>query len=219
LRVDVRVEKSKYRGGMGDTILFSIFFDLYSHMKNHIFVSTSTLAVGAALIIMSGHAFASDGTISFTGSVDASTCTIATSGVAGSFTIPLPKVSVQALKAAGNTAGDTPFEIRLTGCSDVTGNIATNFEAGTAVDLASGRLNNTTVGGAGKVQIQLLNAGNGSAILVGNPMASQNSVGAALTGSGSAGTATLRYFARYYATGVATSGAVASQVTYSLVFP
>jgi major type 1 subunit fimbrin (pilin) len=188
-------------------------------MKTNYFASVSAVVVGAALIVMSGQAAASDGTISFTGSIDASTCTITTSGASGSFSVPLPKVSTQALKATGNTAGDTAFEIKLTGCSDVTGNISTNFEAGTAVDVPSGRLKNTAVGGASNVQIQLLNASNGSPILAGNPIASQNSLGSALTASGATGTATLKYFARYWATGVATSGGVASQVTYSLVFP
>jgi major type 1 subunit fimbrin (pilin) len=189
-------------------------------MKKTFSPSILTLAAGAVLLALSGHAAASDGTISFTGSIDASTCTISTSGSGGNFTVALPKISTRTLDGSGDTAGDTAFEIRLSGCTDVSGNVATHFEAGTAVDLASGRLRNTaTSGAANNVQIQLLNASNGSAISVGSPFASQNSLGTALTASGTTGTATLRYFARYYATGAATAGAVASQVTYSMVLP
>ena len=195
------------------------FFIETGDMKIPFFSSASASVVGAALLVIGGHATASDGTISFLGSIDASTCTITTAGTSGSFVVLLPKVSTQALKTEGSTGGDTAFEIKLTGCSDVSGNIMTNFEAGTNVDMPSGRLNNSAPSGAKKIQIQLLNATNASAILVGHPIASQNSLGAALTANGDKGVATLRYLARYYATGVSTPGTVTSQVTYTLVFP
>jgi major type 1 subunit fimbrin (pilin) len=192
------------------------------YMKTQFIRSIAALAVGAALVGMAGQASASDGTITFTGSVDASTCTINTTGTAGSFTVTLPKVSAKVLGAAAETAGDTAFSIQLTGCSDTVGNISTNFEAGSAVDVATGRLNNTAITTpATSVQLQLLNA-NGSPIIVGAPVASQNSLGVALASDGAptpAGVGTLNYVARYYATGAATAGAVASQVTYSLVLP
>jgi major type 1 subunit fimbrin (pilin) len=192
-------------------------------MKMQFVRSISALAVGAALVAMTGQASASDGAITFTGSVDASTCTISTSGTAGSFTVPLPKVSVAALDTVAETAGDTAFSIRLTGCSDTVGSISTNFEAGSAVDAATGRLNNTAATTpATNVQLQLVNASNNSPIVVGAPVASQNSLGVALASDGAptpAGVGTLNYIARYYATGAATAGAVGSQVTYSLVLP
>jgi major type 1 subunit fimbrin (pilin) len=180
-------------------------------------------ALGAALIVLSAQASAADGTITFEGSIDASSCTINATGTRASFTVQLPKVGVNALAAAAQTAGDTPFSIRLSGCSDIAGNVSTNFEAGTAVDTATGRLNNTaTIGGAKNVQLQLLNASDGSAIVIGAPTASQNSHGVALApeaAESSVGVATLNYFARYYATGAATAGSVSSLVTYSLIFP
>ncbi|CAB3785063.1 fimbrial protein [Pararobbsia alpina] len=187
-------------------------------MKKNYYHSISARALGAALVILSGHAVASDGTISFTGSIDASTCTIST-GTSGSFSVPLPTVTAQTLSAVGNTAGMTAFEIKLTGCSDTSGNVKTDFQAGSAVDMASGRLKNTKSGGATNVQIELLNASDLSQILVGKPIGSQNSASTALTTSGTTGTATLKYFARYYATGKTTSGDVASQVTYSVILP
>jgi major type 1 subunit fimbrin (pilin) len=178
---------------------------------------------GATLIILSAQAWAADGTITFEGSIDASSCTIEATGGGASFTVQLPQVGAQALSAAAQTAGDTPFSIRLSGCSDVAGIVWTNFEAGTAVDTATGRLNNTaTIAGADNVQIQLLNASDGSPIVVGAPPTSQNSHGIALVPDADVateGVATLNYFARYYATGVATAGSVSSIVTYSLILP
>jgi major type 1 subunit fimbrin (pilin) len=193
------------------------------NMKTQFSRSISAFAVGATLAALSGHALASDGTITFTGSVDASTCTVVTTGTGGSFTVALPQVSSGTLAAVGKTAGDTAFTIKLTGCSDIAGNVSTNFEAGTATDLSTGRLNNTTLaGGATNVQIQLLNATNGSPIVVGSPGASQNSQSVALTSDGATpptGIATLNYFARYYATGASTAGSVSSLVTYSMILP
>ncbi len=192
-------------------------------MKKRILQLIPAVTLGAAFAALPGRVMASDGTITFTGSIDTSTCTISTTGTGGSFTVALPKVSSQVLRATGQTAGDTAFTIRLTGCSDIAGNVSTNFETGTAVDQASGRLNNTaTAGGATNVQIQLLNASDASAIVVGAPVASQNSHGTALASDGATpptGNATLSYIARYYATGVSTAGSVASQVTYSLILP
>jgi major type 1 subunit fimbrin (pilin) len=199
----------------------NIFMKLY--MKIPFSRSISAFAVGATLAALSGHALASDGTITFTGSIDASTCTVVTTGTGGSFTVALPQVSSSTLAAAGETAGTTAFTIKLTGCSDIAGNVSTNFEAGTAIDVATGRLKNTTVaGGATNVQIQLLNGNDGSPIVVGSPAASQNSHGVALTSDGATppkGSATLNYFARYYATGASTAGSVASLVTYSMILP
>jgi major type 1 subunit fimbrin (pilin) len=183
----------------------------------------SAFAVGATFAALSGSALASDGTITFTGSVDSSTCTVTSGGGGASFTVGLPQVSSNVLAATGQTAGDTAFTLKLSGCSDVVGNVSTNFEAGTAVDVATGRLKNTTVdGGATNVQIQLLNADDGSAIVVGGASASQNSHGVAIASDGgtpAAGIATLNYFARYYATGISTVGPVTSLVTYSMILP
>jgi major type 1 subunit fimbrin (pilin) len=192
-------------------------------MKKSTMQLIPAVTLGAAFAALPGHALASDGTITFTGSIDASTCTISTTGTGGSFTVALPKVSSGVLSATGQTAGDTAFTIRLTGCSDIAGNVSTNFETGVAVDQASGRLNNTAAtGGATNVQIQLLNANDSTPIVIGGAPGSQNSHEVPLASDGAtppAGNATLSYIARYYATGVSTAGAVASQVTYSLILP
>lgn len=166
-------------------------------------------------------AVAADGTITFTGNVVDTTCTISGgTAAARDFTVALPKVSASALNADAKTAGDTPFTITLSGCKSgtnaATGTVRTFFENGANVDASTNRLKNTAASGASKVQIGILNAGDRSVIKVGAPDASQNSTKATLDSSGGI---TLNYVAQYVATGgAATAGAVTSSVTYSLVY-
>ncbi len=155
-------------------------------------------------------AHASDGTITINGQVNAATCTVAVTGTSGS-TVTLPTVATTVLAAAGNTAGQTAFSIGLTGCSAGVTKAATYFEAGPNVN-AAGRLNNPV--GAANVNVELVNSNGTTPIVIGSA--------APTTGIGSfpvaSGSATLNYFARYYATGAATAGAVATSVTFSMVY-
>ncbi len=162
----------------------------------------------------SGAALASDGTITFNGSIVASTCDINGNGTgSGTFAVNLPPVSTTALAAAGTTAGRTGFNIKLTNCNPSSGNVHTYFEPGPDTN-AAGRLNNHVVGGAGNVNIQVLNdtfqhinlnAADGSQSSQTVPIQS--------------GSASLQYYAEYFANnGAATAGAVQSTVTYSLIY-
>jgi major type 1 subunit fimbrin (pilin) len=156
-------------------------------------------------------AFAADGTITFNGEIVANTCTI-NGGAGQSFTVTLPKVMASALASSGQTAGTTPFQIALTNCTPDGGNVHAYFEAGATTDAATGRLL-TSAGGAANVQIQLLNS-DLTEIKAGFADALQNSKSAAVN----AGSATLSYFARYYATAAATAGLVTSSVLYTIVY-
>lgn len=156
-------------------------------------------------------AFASDGTINFTGNITAQTCTIASSIGGKDFTVALPTVSASTLAAAGQTAGDTAFTILLTNCTPDTGAVRTHFEAGATVN-SNGRLIQQT-GTATQVDIQLLN-GDGSVIKAGDPVATQNSKSTNIN----AGSASLPYIARYFATGQATAGTVSTMVNYSIAY-
>ncbi|ELA01380.1 fimbrial protein [Cupriavidus metallidurans] len=189
-------------------------------------IRTKILATSLLLATMSPAAFAVDGTITFTGRVTGQTCTISGNGrPAGDFTIVLPTVTASTLNTAGNIAGRTPFNIRLTNCNPNTGNVAVHFEPGAAVDLGTGRLKNTVVNspasgstpaitGASNVQIGLLNS-DMTNINVGAAFASQNSQRVAIT----SGAATLQYYAQYVATGAATLGTLQTSATYSIVYP
>lgn len=167
--------------------------------------------VFAGMAMASQQAFAADGTISFTGQIQASTCTI-NGGTPGSssFSVTLPTVTAPALSAAGQTAGTTPFQIALTSCP-TTLSAHTFFEPGPNTDMTTGRLKNT--GTATAVQVGLLND-DLTQIDVSKADGSQNSASAALT----SGSATLKYRAQYYATGVAGAGSVTSSVAYTIVY-
>jgi len=173
------------------------------------FLACAALIGGIAMV---SAAQASDGTIQFTGSVTGNTCTVTND------LVTLPPVAKSNLKVEGQVTGQTPFAIKLTGCTDgnatraqLTGAVKAYFEPGATVDLASGRLKvsgGTTT--AEKVQLQLLNS-DGTVIKIGDA--------STITGATLAeGAATLNYAVRYYATGTAKAGTANSSVTFSIVY-
>jgi len=171
------------------------------------------LAAVVAGLALSSSAFAADGTITFTGAITDTTCAVSVGGTGNAnATITLPTVQTTSLPAVGATAGTTPFDIVLSGCTGGTLNTAsTHFESGSTVDSATGRLHNTS-GSASGVQLQLLNASHGSIVAGG---ASQNDVPVSIT----SGTGTLSYYVQYYANaGAVTSGSVGSYVDYSISY-
>lgn len=169
--------------------------------------------MAAVMGLSAGGAFASDGTINFNGALTATTCTINGNGTSSkNFTVTLPTVSTSTLKALGDTAGSTSYNIALTNCAPVTSTskAAVFYEAGTTVDPADGRLTVAT-GGAANVKLELLNQ-DASTIKAGYSRDLQNSKPADI----SSGAATLNYMVRYYATGATSAGAANSSVVYSI---
>jgi major type 1 subunit fimbrin (pilin) len=175
---------------------------------------------------------ASDGIITFTGAVTASTCTLSVNGAAnaGTATVALPTVDTAALTgtAPQTTAGGTFFSIGVQGCSAATdiGNPAAApthvqiyFEAGPTVDQATGGLINTTGAGFSNVEVKLYNASGstvvGTQIMPGT--GTNQPTPLVLTNGG-----TEWFYAGYATTGAgaggATAGAVNTQVTYSLIY-
>jgi major type 1 subunit fimbrin (pilin) len=164
---------------------------------------------------------AATGTINFTGSVSASTCTVSTGGAGASPTVTLPSVAKDELNSVGAVAGRTPFGFQLTGClmDDPGGapapvkKVGTHFEGGGNVT-ANGRLKTTLNG----VELQVLNHGDTSPILLGSDIASQNIHYFDINTT--AGTANLQYWVEYYAASANPApGALTSSVVYSLVYP
>ena len=174
-------------------------------MKN-ILLASSLIVLGMS------SAFAADGTITINGNVTASTCVI-NSGTPD-FVVTLPTVSTTVLDTANDTAGRTPFTINLTECSAAT-DVATYFEPGSTVDFATGRLNNTTTGGAANVQVQLLGSNNAVIPVLAGPTQTNSQVVATDVN----GAAALNYYAEYYATGVAGAGDVTTSVQYTITYP
>ena len=175
-------------------------------------LSTATVVAALALAFSSA-ANAADGTITFTGTISAQTCTINGNGSGGtSFAVTLPTVAASALATDGATSGRTPFSIAVSGCSTKSGTVSTWFEPGATVDATTHRLTNGAPGGAANVQIGLLEKDATTAVHPG--IASQKANIDTTTGD-----AKLDYFAEYVATGgPAGSGAVSSSVTYSMVY-
>ena len=131
-------------------------------------------------------------------------------------TVTLPTVQASVLSATGNTAGQTAFNVGVTGCATTNqsgaNTVKAYFEKGANVD-ASGRLINTATGGASNVVLQLVDGTGNAPINVGD-VAQNTGNFVAISG----GSATLPYAVRYFATGAATAGAVTSSVTYSLIY-
>jgi len=169
---------------------------------------TAALIAGIAA---ASSAAATDGTITITGNVVASTCKINGGNSPAAINVTLPTVSTTSLNAAAAVAGRTPFQIALTGCGSLT-KATTFFEPGPTV-LADGNLKNAT-GSATGVEVQLLNGSDFSAIALNAASGSQNSTQATLT----AGAGTLNYYAQYYATAAAGAGSVATSVQFTMLY-
>ncbi|GAB1845668.1 fimbrial protein [Achromobacter xylosoxidans] len=180
-------------------------------MKKTIF---AIAGISAAVLGQGAHA--ADGTINFVGKLEAQTCTIDVNGTVtpAVATVTLPTVSTGRLANAGETTGQTGFIIGLKNCTGPATSAAAFFESGATVDLPSGNLRTTTgTGAATNVQLQLVDASNGSVIRAGNVSQNTGTTKIALDATGNAN---LPYAVQYYATGATTAGTVNSSVTYSI---
>lgn len=164
---------------------------------------------------------AASGTVSFTGAVSASTCTVSAASGGASPSVALPPVSKDDLKAVGAVAGRTPFGFQLTGClkdeSEGTPapvkKVGAHFEGGGNVN-TQGRLKTTLNG----VELQILNYGDTSPIKLGTDVAAQNVHYFDINTT--TGTANLQYWVEYYAAAAnPASGSLSSSVVYSLIYP
>ncbi|WP_423382277.1 fimbrial protein [Burkholderia sp. LMG 32019] len=174
-----------------------------------------SMLMAAAGLAAASAAHASDGSITFTGNIIASTCKVSNSG-GGNVAVALPKVGTSTLAAATNTAGRTPFSVMLEGCTtggDNPTKVGVVFEAGTNVNSAGRLTLDSGADTAKNVEINVLNDQQ-SPIKLG-VMGDQ---GGQFVDIAEDGKATLNYFAEYYATGAATAGKANSKVQYSLTY-
>jgi major type 1 subunit fimbrin (pilin) len=179
----------------------------------------SSIAVLGAIAVASTGAQAADGTITFTGAVSDTTCSIDSiaSGPADK-SVTLPTVSTRTLSANGATAGTsatTDLTFALTGCTGAAKAVA-HFENGSTVDQTTGYLANqsTAPGSATNVQVRLLNASLQPINVVTNANNDIASNGVAVITNA----ATLQYFAEYFATGAATAGPLSTSVKYTMQY-
>lgn len=176
-------------------------------------ISAVALLIGSTFAV---NALASDGTITINGKITDTTCTVSVDNGAASATVTLPTISTTALPAAAAVAGTTPFNISLKDCSGTALKASTYFEAGAFTDASTGRLNidSAVAGAATNVQVQLLNADRQAIVAGASKAAGQNDLPVDI----STGSATLNYFAQYYATGTVGAGSVTTQVDYTITY-
>ncbi|SOE93240.1 major type 1 subunit fimbrin (pilin) [Burkholderia sp. D7] len=182
------------------------------------FLSTVAAAATLATIALaSTGANAADGTITFTGSVTNTTCSIdaKTAGSADK-NVTLKQVTASTLASKGATAGTTDgtdLTFVLSGCLTETKAVA-RFENGPTIDQSTGYLTNQAPAetGAKNVQVRLLNASRLPINVVTGENNDMAGNGVAIVSNG----ADLKYFAEYYATGKATSGPVNTSVQYTV---
>jgi major type 1 subunit fimbrin (pilin) len=185
-----------------------------------------TFIMGCMALFFSGTSQAADGLVSFEGKISSQTCKINGLDKNANLTVALPTVSASALATAGDKAGATLFEFKLTECANATGTAYPLFEPGASIDGETGRLKNSISGPglAKNVQVELLNEDR-SPIDLSKGADAQNVKVASLESKISGtppittGEATIKLYAQYVATGgAAVAGNINTTVQYAMVY-
>lgn len=182
------------------------------------FAISAALVAGLGVAAINPAQAANDGTIAVVGTVTNTTCLVdgnaPGSGLAD-HDVDLLGVPAAQLDAAGKVAGDKLVTIRIGGPTDTN---CTNGDhafvrfdpASPNIHYATGRLKNTAATGpAANVMIEIANA-NGTAI----DLANSDSAGYEIVNHETQ----IPLIVRMYSTGVAGTGAVASEVGYQIVY-
>ncbi|NBJ36916.1 type 1 fimbrial protein [Serratia fonticola] len=179
---------------------------------NKLAIAVSLVAVFGAVNLAQA---ASSGTITFNGELTATTCDVVVDGQATDATVVLPTIGTNQLTTAAQTAGRTGFVMALNNCAGTLTTASTFFEAGTSVDMVTGRLKNLS-GTATNVSLQLRDASSASqaVIMAGNINQTVNTTYVDIA----SGSANLPYAVEYYANGATTAGTVVSNVVYSIQY-
>ncbi|AMG90902.2 fimbrial subunit protein [Bordetella bronchiseptica RB50] len=196
-------------------------------------------AVLAGVLAWHIPARANDGTIVITGNIVDNTCEVVDPPQPNHIkVVHLPKISTSALKKTGDTAGATPFSIKLQNCPESLGNgVKLYFEPGPTTDYstrdltayklaytANSTTNSNIVAGqvAEGVQIRIANL-DGTQIPMGENAAGQNARGfdPVAQASGGKKSVTLSYLASYVrkSSGDVDSGSITTYVGFSVVYP
>ncbi len=170
----------------------------------------AALTLGLASV----QAFAADGTVSFTGNITQSGCTV-TNATSSTITVAMGNYSSSALATSGQEAGPKPFEIDLTKCA--TGSIKVRFD-GTAVSgnptLLALTSTGTTTDPSKSVGIKITDLASGAAYTIGDTSSS-----VPFQATDSTGALNIKLAARYHAFATATpSGAANASTTFSIEY-
>lgn len=173
-------------------------------------------AITSALLIAgmaAPSAFASTGTITFTGSISNVTCTVHGGDPGGGpdFTVNIPGVNAADFANVGDFAGSTGFRIYIGGTGEAQCTNGTKvwaaFEPGATVDPLTGAL--ITTGGAAGVQIRLFDKNATPIDIYGG---GQGAVSETIANN----QAVLAYSAAYQRTDNVSAGGANSSVVYSV---
>ena len=182
--------------------------------------SKGTASFVAMMMLSPVAAQAADGKVTFNGEVIDNTCTVKNKDK----TVTLPTVQRSALSSSGETAGVVPFTIDLTSCTPGT-DVSVYFEKDQFVS-TEGRLKNTLSDGteAENVDVELLNTRFTAINLAESPTIAADGTVARpsvipVAVAEQDGSASLPFYARYYATDAATAGKVATYVNFTVVYP
>lgn len=177
-------------------------------LKNFIFCATALVAAS--------NASAADGTITFSGTVTANTCTIlvddgALASNAKAITLPTPGISAL-YGTVGNTFGKTAFKFNLTGCgaaiSPSTGWI---YLSGAVLSGTSALFTSGTATGIG---IQILNSGGSPLSLSTTPAKASD----AYTLAAGASTNQTFYYQYISTTAAATAGSIVATLVADIYY-
>lgn len=175
---------------------------------NKTLLSAALVAVTAATAF-APTAQAADGTINITGKVMNTSCTVAITGTNGQ-TVVLPPVLKSALATANATAGDTSFNVGLSGCDPIATSATMKF-SGSNIN-SNGNLTNATGPTYSSAQVRLLN---GSSAVI-NTFSQSNAPVIAIQ---SDGTGSVAMKAQYFAAAAnTTAGLVSTSVDFTLTY-
>lgn len=152
--------------------------------------------------------------VRFEGMVSASTCNVAVNGSATPVVL-LPTVPASALAGVGANAGETAFNIAVSGCPSTASavEVQTVFTGNNVT--AGGNLGNT--GTAANVELQIATAVSGAPVDLRNTWSSTAGQGISLPAN--ATSANRDYYVRYYSKGGATPGTVRGSLQYAVIYP
>lgn len=173
-------------------------------MKRMTLALICTVAISASAV--------ADNTIRFQGEVADQTCVVSINGNASSPLVLLPTVPKSALAASGQTAGQTPFAVSLSGCTATTTATAikTVFVGNNLTSY--GRMGNS--GSATNVSLQLVDPASPT-----TPLDLTGQTGSpGLNLAANATSASYDFAVEYYAEGVATAGSVLGSVQYAVSY-
>lgn len=175
-------------------------------MKLKALLATAVTTVLGAVIILPAQA--ADGTITFNGSITATTCTVNVNGGGLNPTVILPAARLDQLTANGNTTGDTSFNVVLSACGAATNGAAVHFEQGARVNAQGGL---STLGNGAGVELVIHQGASDTPLVLGQAPA-------LAIASINGGSLTLPYTVKYRRIAAPVAGTVSSSVAYSIVY-